>query len=222
MNFAKEFGIRIASNPDQRQRARILVERMYGWRGYTLSKELDLRNCIIHNVVEEGEVIGTATLCLDSTSGLFADEVFHDYMTEIRNDDTSLCEICRLAFKISNASKTTLGALFHVMFIYAYRLNNRTHAVIQVNPRHKTFYEKMLGFTTLSEMRVNKHTNAPAYLLCLDLKAMADGIRQWGGTASQNGRTESLYPYFFTPIVEDGILRRLATSASKEDVSDMT
>lgn len=222
MDNAQEFGIRVASNPEQREHARILVEQMYRWRGYTRSEqEPDRTNCIIHNASESGEVIGTATLCVDSVSGLFADDTFKDYLNALRHADSSLCEICRLAFKTTNASKTILGALFHVMFIYAHHLNNCTDAVIQVNPRHKKFYEKMLGFTTLSEIRINTHTNAPAYLLWLDLNDMAAQIRRSGGTASLHDRTESLYPYFFSRGVEAGIIRRLTATSSTDHIGQV-
>ena len=36
--------------------------------------------------------------------------------------------------------------LFHIAYIFARRMHDRTDLLIEVNPRHVRFYERMLGF----------------------------------------------------------------------------
>jgi hypothetical protein len=43
-------------------------------------------------------------------------------------------------------SKTSLANLFHLAVIYARDIHHCTDIIIEVNPRHRRFYERMLGF----------------------------------------------------------------------------
>ena len=83
-----------------------------------------------------------------------------------------------------------------------------TDMFIEVNPRHKRFYEQMLGFEPAAEVRNNARVNAPAHLLRISLDFMGAQIGRMGGTAAaaSGDARRSLYPYFFCRSAEAGIL----------------
>ena len=156
-----------------------------------------------------GAVIGTVTLGIDSSIGILADEVFKDQIDLFRNRGAKVCEISKLAFDPTVRSKMALGSLFHILYIYAHHLYQCTDAFIEINPRHRRYYEHMLGFKTLTEVRSNPRVDAPAYLLWLSLEHMGNEIERLGGTSDNPGTERSLYPYFFSKREEIGIANRL-------------
>jgi hypothetical protein len=210
------FGIRLADTEEGRNRASLLINKMYAWRGYVSGHRIEPHpNRITLAASDKGNVIGTVTLGIDSPSGILADEVFRDHADALRAQGAHLCEITKLAFDHTVRSKLALAALFHTLFIYGYHIHRCTHALIEVNPRHRRFYEHMLGFHRVGEMRENPRVKAPAYLLSIALDEMARRIREQGGTADDAARVSqrSLYPFFFSRREEAGILHRLQSMA---------
>lgn len=209
----KTFGIRLADTEDGRNSASLLINKMYAWRGYgsTHKVESNPNRITLAASEKDGTTIGTVTLGIDSDSGLLADEIFKDHVDALRHDGGKLCEITKLAFDHTVRSKHALAALFHTLFIYSYHIHGRTHALIEVNPRHRRFYESMLGFKRVGTVRENPRVQAPAYLLAAELTEMAEQIRQFGGTADKapSQAQRSLFPFFFSVREEEGILNRL-------------
>lgn len=209
----KTFGIRLADTEDGRNSASLLINKMYAWRGYgsTHKVEFNPNRITLAASEKDGTTIGTVTLGIDSQTGLLADEIFKDHVDAMRDGGAKLCEITKLAFDHTVRSKHALAALFHTLFIYSYHIHGRTHALIEVNPRHRRFYESMLGFKRVGTVRENPRVQAPAYLLAAELTAMAEQIRQFGGTADKaSGQAQrSLFPFFFSVREEEGILNRL-------------
>jgi hypothetical protein len=78
-----------------------------------------------------------------------------------------------------------------------------------VNPRHVSYYERMLGFVVAGPQRVNLRVNAPAVLLCLDFEHARAQIARVGGRPEVSPLERSLYPYFFSAAEEAGIVDRL-------------
>jgi hypothetical protein len=205
----KTFGIRTADTEGRRSSANLLINKMYAWRGYAGTHRLDDNpNRISLSATDHGEVVGTVTLGIDSPVGLLADEMFKDEIDRFRACGAKVCEITKLAFDPKVRSKEALASLFHVMFIYGRRLHKCTDVFIEVNPRHRRFYETMLGFKRIGELRTNPRVNAPGWLLWNSLDYVEDQIVRFGGTkSSENER--SLFPYFFSQKEEEGIARRL-------------
>jgi hypothetical protein len=206
----KIFGIRLADTDEGRNSASYLINKMYAWRGYGGTHRIEKKpNRITLSASNKGDVVGTVTLSLDSSIGLLADEVFKDQLDLYRARGAKLCEITKLAFDPSVRSKAALASLFHILYIYAHHLNRCTDVFIEVNPRHRRFYETMLGFRQQCEMRHNPRVDAPAYLLWVSLEEVGRQIQRVGGTSSHPGNERSLFPYFFSPREEEGITRRL-------------
>ena len=206
----RSFRIRVADTEEGRARASMLINKMYAWRGYQGTHRLDDNpNQITLSAVERGEVFGTVTLGIDSPLGLLADDVFKDHLDIFRERGARLCEISKLAFDPTVRSKAALGSLFHILYIYATYVYGCTDAIIEINPRHRRYYETMLGFQNQSTVRTNPRVNAPAHLMWLDLGYMGDEIKRLGGAAEPHGAERSLYPYFFSQREESGIADRL-------------
>jgi hypothetical protein len=206
----RTFGIRVADTEEGRNRASMLVNKMYAWRGYAGSHRIeDHPNRITLSASDQGAVIGTVTLGIDSSVGLLADEVFSDQIDVFRERGARVCEISKLAFDPTVRSKMALGSLFHILYIYAHHLHKCTDAFIEVNPRHRRYYETMLGFRTQTGVRNNPRVDAPAHLMWLSLDYMSEQIERMGGSSDHPGVERSLYPYFFSRREELGIASRL-------------
>lgn len=205
------YGIRLTDTTDGRSKANMLISRMYAWRGYRAHELTDDPNRITLTATDKGEVVGTLSIGIDSPAGLMADQVYREELDARRARGARLCEVTRLAFAPSVRSKVSLANLFHLAVIYARDLHGCTDAVIEVNPRHRRFYQSMLGFQQLGGMKINARVNAPSYLLHIDLAFVTAQIEQHGGTyeAGNPVSRRSFYPYFFSQREERGIINRL-------------
>ena len=206
----KSFGIRVADTEEGRSSASMLINKMYTWRGYAGTHRIDGNpNRITLSASDHGEVVGTVTLGIDSPIGILADEVFKDQIDPFRARGAKVCEITKLAFDPNVRSKSALASLFHILFIYGRRIHKCTDVFIEVNPRHRRFYETMLGFKRMTDMRSNPRVDAPAYLLWNNLDDVQAKIESMGGNSDHPGTERSLFPYFFSPKEEEGIAQRL-------------
>lgn len=206
------YGIRLTDTSDGRNTASMLINRMYAWRGYSGDhKPTDDPNRITLTATDKGDVVGTLSIGIDSEIGLMADEIFKDELDAHRQRGAKLCEFTKFAFDPSVRSKAALANVFHLAVIYARDMHGCTDIVIEVNPRHRRFYERMLGFRKEGELKTNPRVDAPAYLLRVNLEFVTEQIARFGGTYAAEGETEerSFYPYFFSPREERGIINRL-------------
>jgi hypothetical protein len=202
--------IRLADCDGQRNRANMLLNRMYSWRGYGSDHALPMApNCVTFTATSGEDVIGTLTLTVDSAAGLAADRTFSDEVEKFRQaPGAKLCELTKFAFDTSSPARPRLAALFHIIFIYGSMHYDCTDLFIEVNPRHVRFYEAMLGFTPVGPMRTNAEVDAPSQLMWLNVADIRRQIDRHGGSATAASR--SLYPHFFSPKEEAGIYGRLA------------
>lgn len=205
------YGIRMIDTHEGRNSASLLINKMYAWRGYAGTHRLDDNpNRITLTATEKnGEAVGTLSLGIDSPIGLLADEIFKEELDGFRARGAKICEITKLAFDPRVQSKEALASLFHLSVIYARDLHHCTDIFIEVNPRHRRFYEHMLGFKRHGEARTNPRVNAPAYLLSVNLEYVTEQIEKYGGTGELNSDVRSFYPLFFSPREERGIIERL-------------
>lgn len=206
------YGIRLTDTSDGRNSASMLINRMYAWRGYSGDHQpSNDPNRITLTATDKGDVVGTLSIGIDSEVGLMADEVFGAELDTHRANGARLCEFTKFAFDPSVRSKTALANVFHLAVIYARDMHGCTDIIIEVNPRHRRFYERMLGFRKEGELKINTRVDAPAYLLRVNLKYVTEQISIFGGTFAADGETEerSFYPYFFSPREERGIINRL-------------
>ena len=203
------FGIHLANTEAGRQSAAMLVNKMYRWRGYGDQHTLEAHpHHVTLTAAEHAQLLGTVTLRTDSANGMLADATFKEEIDAYRRAGAKVCEVTKLAIDPLAHPKLALAALVHIIYLYAVKIYACTDMFIEVNPRHKRFYEEMLGFEPAAEMRNNARVNAPAHLLRISLDFMGAQIARMGGTAAAASRDarRSLYPYFFCRSTEAGIL----------------
>jgi len=202
--------VKMAQSGADREQAQDLINRMYDWRGYGSD-----------HLVPHGEghstflasldkaLVGTITLGVDVGEGLAVDTIFHDELEVFREiPGARLCELTRFAFDVETPSRKLLASLFHVVFIYGTRHHCCTHLFIEVNPRHRRFYEAMLGFQPAGSVRTNESVHAPAQLMWLEVSDIAALISEQAG--HNGGNSRSLYPLFLGRRDEHDIRSRLS------------
>jgi len=203
------FKIRVAKREGFRREASTLVDRRYTDRGYQTKAAEPDPNLFTFVAYDEGELVGTVSIRIDSDKGLSADELYRDELDVLRNGGCKLCEFTRLAVDVTSVSKPVLAGLFHTAYLYAGEVHDCTFLVIEVNPRHVPFYRRALRFEPIGPERINQRVNAPAVLLCASFEAIAEGLKRFGGQHELAAGERSLFPWGFSPNEEAGILERL-------------
>lgn len=213
----KDFGcepeaitIRLADCDGHRSRANMLINRMYSWRGYGSDHKLPATpNCVTFTASSGENVIGTLSLTVDTAAGLAVDVTFPDEVAKFRSaPGAKLCELSKFAFDSSSPSRPRLAALFHIIFIYGSMHYDCTDLFIEVNPRHRRYYETMLGFRRVGVPRTNEAVEAQSQLMWLNVADIRRHVDRLTGEGREAAR--SLYPYFFSAKEEQGIYGRLA------------
>jgi hypothetical protein len=211
----KTIAVRLADCDGLRSQANVLINRMYGWRGYGSDHEIaGGEHCVTFTASSENEVIGTLTLTVDTPAGLSTDHTFKRELDRYRKmPGARLCELTKFAVDPATKSPPALAALFHVIFIYGMQRFDCTDLFIEVHPRHIRFYEAMLGFKRVGPPKIDDSvtwwpSDTPVQLMRLKVSAIRRQIDRHAGRTLRDGR--SLYPYFFSPEEERGIALRVA------------
>jgi hypothetical protein len=207
----KSFGLRMMDTSDGRNSASVLINKMYAWRGYSGDHQLaeDPNRITLAARDKEGQTVGTLTLGIDTPQGIMADQIFKEEIDAHRARGAKVCEITKLAFDPNVQSKETMASLFHLSVMYARDIHHCTDLFIEVNPRHRRFYQHMLGFTQQGQPKNNPRVNAPAYLLWVSFTYVTQQIKALGGKGAAATNERSFYPMFFSEREEQGILHRL-------------
>lgn len=209
-NMGDGFKIRLAKIHGRKRDAGTLIERRYGSVGYVappqVKHEPHLSTFIAY---DEGSLVGTVALRVDSERGLAADELYGDELAGLRAHGSQLCEFTRLAVDRSVASKPVLAGLFHTAYLYAAVIRGCTHAVIEVTPQHSGFYTRALRFEQIGNERLNPRVNTKGVLMCVSFAAIADGLEKYAGHPEKPGALRSLFVYGFPRHEEAGVLARL-------------
>ena len=184
---------------------------MYASRGYRstplAAEQQPTRITLVASEFED--TIGTITVGFDSPQGLHVDDLFLEETDGLRDAGRRICEFTKLAMDSVVRSKRVLASLFHVAYIYGYRMMDYDDLLIEVNPRHVLFYQRMLGFKPFGPEKICPRVNAPAILLRLDLDFADEQIILHGGMGAAATGVKTIYPYFFTRNDELGITQRL-------------
>lgn len=204
------FKIRLANDEGARSTASYLIEKMYSWRGYTASGPKAAPNRVTLVASDAQRALATITIGFDCSEGLVVDDLYKQEVDSLRGQGAILCEFTKLAVDRDQQSKELLAMMFHIAHMYARRMQLCTDLLIEVNPRHVRFYQRMLGFRQLGpERSCPRVGGAPAVLLWLRLKHAQEQIAQYGGQKRRYAEARSLYPFFFAQQEEDGIVGRL-------------
>jgi hypothetical protein len=205
------FSIKSADSNVHRHSADLLLKRRYGWRGYhAVSLPADQTAHRFTLTVTEGHAtIGTITVGLDGFGGLNCEDAFAPEIEALRTQGRRLCEFTKLAVDTTASTKPVLAALFHGAHIVAHRVRRSDTLVMEVNPRHVRYYERMLGAHAIGEERHNRAVNAPAVLLSISFEYIKARIAEFGGRPELAATERSLYPFALTPGEENIIIEQL-------------
>lgn len=215
----RRFKIKAAESEERRSRVNSLLKDRYSWRGYqrvTLPTDRSVHKFTL-SAIENENTIGTITVSFDGPKRLSADEAFGPEVQALRAQGHKLCEFTKLAVDPTVATKRVLAALFHVAYIVAHRIRRHDMLLIEVNPRHVRYYERMLGFKVLSDERQNTSVNAPAVLLGMPFSYVMAQIGEFGGQPERSSEVRSLYPIFFSLSEEARIISRMQAKQSMMD-----
>lgn len=209
---ARAFTIRLAHDAERQAAGELLAQR-YAWRGYqtvSLPRDQTGWRTTLSAHGEAETPIGTLTLELDGgPEGLSAAAAFGPEVAALRAQGRRLAEFTRLAVDTGAHSTRVLAGLFHVGYIVAHRLRGCDTLLLEVNPRHVRFYERMLGCQVIGAEREHPGVRAPAVLLSAPFAYIRAQIRAHAGSAELAGNNRSLYPFAFSTDEEAGILGRL-------------
>ncbi len=207
----RRFKIASADSFVVRESTNLLLKQRYGWRGYqTVSLPSNqTANRITLTAIEGDETIGTITVGLDGLDGMNCEDAFGAEIAALRAAGHRVCEFTKLAIDPEAGTKRVLAGLFHVAYIVAHRLRGYDTLVMEVNPRHVRYYQRILGAQVLGAQRMNQAVKAPAVLLTISFAYIAEQIRQLGGRPELSSADRSLYSLAFSGREEDGIITRL-------------
>lgn len=208
----KLFKLRFAQQDEVFNHASMLVQKRYAWRGFPKAHLKKYPNRITILSYHQEKIVGTVTVGYDSEEGMMGDEIYKPEIDALRAQGKRVGELSKLAIDENIGSKQLLASLVHIAYLYGV-IHECTDAIIEIVPRHKNFYEKMLGFKQIGEERMNKRVNFPVLLMHLELEYMRQKIEDLGGKG-KTARDRSLYPYFFSAHDQEGILGRLLKEES--------
>ena len=203
----KLFKLRFAQQDEVFNHASMLVQKRYAWRGFPKAQLKKYPNRITILSFHEEKIVGTVTVGYDSEEGMLADEIYKPEIDALRAQGKRVGELSKLAIDENIGSKQLLASLIHIAYLYGV-IHECTDAIIEIVPRHKAFYERMLGFKQIGEEKMNNRVNFPVLLMHLELDYMRQRIEALGGQGKA-AKDRSLYPYFFSAHDQEGILGRL-------------
>jgi hypothetical protein len=184
-----------------------LIHRRYAWRGYACKAAqapCSGRGVTLHASDDNGTV-GTITVGLDGPLGLNTEGTFAAEVDAQRRSARRLCEFTRLAVDSGRGGERVLAALFHGAYLFAHRQHDCDMVLLEVNPRHVRYYERMLGAAVLGGERTNARVGAPAVLLGLEFAELTR--RQQNQVAPAAG--PSLFAQALLPDEERALMSHL-------------
>lgn len=165
--------IRPIAEYDEQLATDSLVRRMYAWRGYLVKRQFsNVRNPdhVTLAAWQDGELAATLTLSRDKGSNLLCETLYPTEIATLRAKNQKLCEFTRLAIDPKFSSPALLDSFLRSAHNFSRSHFDATTAVVEINPRHRRYYERELGFAQVGERRVCPRVDAPAILLHRDLR----------------------------------------------------
>jgi hypothetical protein len=100
---------------------------------------------------------------------LLLDDGNRETVDGLRRVGRRVAEFIKLAVQDNANGKRVLYHLFRAAYEHARMIFKVTDILIEVNPRHASFYQQVFGFAVAGAERICPRVNAPAVLLRLDL-----------------------------------------------------
>jgi hypothetical protein len=178
--FDRRCRVRIANQPELRQKAYELLHKLYSKTGIAPNEPSGLWLSIYDSLPEtttfvaeddQGEFAGALTVVFDSPIGLPADALYKEEIDRMRSSGRKVCEIISLGINdTAKGSVKLLAGLFYCAYLLSWRSKNSTDFVITVHARYEKFYCRNILFKKIGAVRNYAKVNgAPTVLLNLPL-----------------------------------------------------
>ena len=201
--------VRIAQSSHDHHLAEALVKERYAWRGYQLTPHVNHPQRKTFLASSGDQILGTLSILLDSNTGLVADGLFKPELDRYRKLGRRVCELGKLAISQAGNSNEVATALFNMAYLYGRTIYHVSDTFIEVNPRHVSFYRRLLGFDVVAKGRHCPRVNAPAILMHLDV-AHADrqiSLLAKSSCSAQTTGLRSPYSSFLTKQQEENLIK---------------
>lgn len=201
-----EFSIKVANTLEERAAVFHLGYQTYLAKGYIkenpnewLIQDYDRNPETLILMVKDnkGAIVGSVTLVFNGSASLPVEKIFDNEIKPLKTRGEKIAEISRLVLSPDfRNSKEILVLLFNYLAIYTYHIKHYDSLTIQVNPRHKNYYKKLLKFEELGEEKLCPSVqNAPAVLLYLPLSTYRAEVNRCSKNTAPDHKDRSLYPY---------------------------
>ena len=170
--------VRVTEDEEEIAAANRLVFRNYVEDGFWDNNEAQLDNnrflsspartvCV---VFEDGNLIGTMSIILDSSLGLPSDGTQAVLTSHLRKRGTAIAEVSAFAMNRSRCSHRKV-VLFLMSFVLQYSFYHAgiDRLIGSCKPEHADFYESILCFSKVSDLTYYDYSRAIGYLISLDL-----------------------------------------------------
>ena len=212
----------VASNRAARERAYALAYRVYRRSGYATEGDRGLcvspfdacaQTLTLLAQDSAGNDHATISLVFDSAEGLPCDEIYRPEVDALRARGCQLAEVTRLAIEQTGAeAKSLLLQLFNQCYIFARIVRNASDLVVEVNPAHVKYYQRLLHFQQSGPERpCSRVQGAPAVLLRLNLPEIEAAVKGTGCTKGRDLNGRRLHPFPYSRLEEESIARSLAS-----------
>jgi hypothetical protein len=219
-----EFSIKVANTLDEREAVFNLGYKIYLEKGFInenvqerLVQNYDANSETIILIVQDQykNIAGSVTLVFENSSILPAEKIYGEEIRKLKSSGNKIVELSRLVISPEyRNSKEILVLLFNYLAIYSYHVKKYSHLVVEVNPRHKNYYQLLLCFEEIGEVKPCPSVqNAPANLLCLPLKKYRTEVVRCSNLSEPNKKERSLYPYFIKSEQENLVAHYLKNQA---------
>ena len=209
-----EFTIKVANTLEERESVYKLAYQVYLSKGYIkensnewLVQSYDQNSETVILMVQDKfkNIVGSVTMVFDGASRLPAEKIYSEELNILRRQNEKVVEISRLVISPEYRNlKEVLVLLFNYLFIYSYLVKKYTCLVIEVNPRHTTYYQELLHFRAIGDERPCPNVqSAPAILMYVPLIHGINETKKISQLKQNEKIDRSLYHYFFKPEQQD-------------------
>ena len=117
-------------------------------------------------IVCEEKVVGSVSIVPDSEMGLPVDKAYKKEMDKKRKKGDVLCEVFSLGIHPSiRGKRPVIGRLFNLIYLVSKYIHESTHWIIEVVPKHESFYRHYLLFKSEGSISFHKKTGVYCKLL---------------------------------------------------------
>ena len=126
----------------------------------------------------------------------------------MRTRGCRLAEVTRLAIDDScPVAKNLLLHLFNQCYIFARLVRGYSDLVVEVNPRHVAYYQRIIRFQQAGPQRsCSRVQGAPAVLLHLNLSEIEATVKSTGCTFGRDLNGRRLHPYPYSKLEEEAVI----------------